>query len=361
MAFFLTGFPGFLATYLVRALNQRDRGSRFRLLVHSSQAEAAQQTVKRLVHEGMGPQERFELIPGDITQELLGLDSVTYYRMQLEVTHLFHLAAVYDLAVPAETAYQVNITGTRKVNRFVRDLRNLKRYVYFSTAYVSGRRMGRILESELDQGQNFKNHYESTKFEAERLVQALMSSVPTTIIRPAVTVGHSTTGETAKFDGMYFIMRFLDRFRRLPIPNIGKGQSPFNIVPVDYVVKAAAHFAFIHSAVNRVYHLTDPSPHTAREVYTMICERLLSKRPFFTIPSYFVSAALSLAWFRRWIGVEKETLEYFHSPAYYDTAHAQKDLRGTGIRCPDLKDYIGNCVEYYQKHRNDSGKRVKVR
>ena len=44
MAIFLTGFPGFLASHLVRALALRDRAAQFRLLVHSSQMELARRS-----------------------------------------------------------------------------------------------------------------------------------------------------------------------------------------------------------------------------------------------------------------------------------------------------------------------------
>lgn len=62
--------------------------------------------------------------------------------------------------------------------------------MYFSTAYVSGNRTGLIRETELQMGQQFKNHYEETKYKAEVLVQEL-KDVPYTIIRPGITVGNS--------------------------------------------------------------------------------------------------------------------------------------------------------------------------
>ena len=60
-------------------------------------------------------------------------------------------------------------------------------------------------------GQGFKNHYESTKFQAEVWVRELLDRVPTTILRPAIVVGDSRTGETEKFDGPYYVLRALSR------------------------------------------------------------------------------------------------------------------------------------------------------
>ena len=54
---------------------------------------------------------------------------------------------------------------------------SITRYMYFSTAYVAGKREGLLLETELIRPDAFKNHYEETKFEAEQLVEELKADV----------------------------------------------------------------------------------------------------------------------------------------------------------------------------------------
>ena len=56
---------------------------------------------------------------------------------------------------------------------------------------MAGDRKGVVYEHELSFGQGFKNHYESTKFQAELWVRERMDRVPTTIYRPAIVVGDS--------------------------------------------------------------------------------------------------------------------------------------------------------------------------
>ena len=58
-----------------------------------------------------------------------------------EVTDVFHLAAVYDLAVEHDLAFSVNLDGTKNVNAFVQSLEHLDRYNYISTCYVAGKRI----------------------------------------------------------------------------------------------------------------------------------------------------------------------------------------------------------------------------
>ena len=59
-------------------------------------------------------------------------------------------------------------------------------------------------------GQEFRNHYEETKYEAELLVRkAMADGMPATIYRPGIVVGDSATGATQKYDGPYFLATFL--------------------------------------------------------------------------------------------------------------------------------------------------------
>lgn len=128
---------------------------------------------------------------------------------------LWHLGAIYDLAVPRDIAWKVNVHGTTMVNDFARSLPNLRRYMYFSTAYVAGMREGILRENELIRPLAFKNYYEETKYEAELRVEDLKSEVPLTIIRPGIVRGHSATGETTKFDGPYFFLNLVDRLKEI--------------------------------------------------------------------------------------------------------------------------------------------------
>lgn len=353
--YFITGFPGFVSSNLIKKLVDIDHDARFELLVYRDQIQKAYHAIEDMVHYS-----KITIIEGDITKSELGIDEGTRRRLTEEVTHVFHLAAIYDLAVPEDIAHRVNVNGTRNVLDFILPFSSLKRFIYFSTAYVSGDRSGSIYEDELECGQAFKNYYEETKYEAEVMVHSYMNKLPITIIRPGVVMGHSKTGETAKFDGPYFMMRFLDKFARLPIPYIGGGEALINLVPIDYVVDATTFLAHDETAKSKVFHLTDPEPLTVREVYRLIAQTLVGKTPSYTLPSSFVSKTLSLSLIRKWVQVERETIDYFTLQAYYDSANTIKHLKGTGIVCPRLADYMTHKVDYYKKHRHEPEKLIKV-
>ena len=190
---FLTGFPGFIATRLVRRLAAN--AGRLLLLVQPAFAERALDEINKIAAETGRPVTDFALLTGDITAPNLGLSQTDLDRALAETTIVFHLAAIYDLAVARDLALRVNVTGTRNVNDFARRARKLRHYHYVSTCYVAGKRTGRILETELAHTAGFRNYYEETKYLAELEVQALQSELPVTIHRPSVVCGDSRTGE----------------------------------------------------------------------------------------------------------------------------------------------------------------------
>ncbi|OCA85659.1 3-beta hydroxysteroid dehydrogenase [Bacillus sp. FJAT-27225] len=360
--YFFTGFPGFICNQLIREiLQRRPMAGIVYMLVLPHMKEKAQEELTRIARETGRNEWQFQIIEGDITKAGLGIQDKDVEVLKSAVTHVFHLAAVYDLAVPREIAWRVNVEGTRNVNEWVKVLQHIKRYTYFSTAYVAGRREGTLLETELIHPSEFKNHYEETKYEAEVLVEQLKRDVPTTIIRPGIVKGHSKTGETIKFDGPYFIMNFLDRLRFLPfIPRLGNSDAEINLVPVDYIIAATAFLAFLDKGEGKTYHLTDPSPYTVSEIYEMVMKELLGKKPTGTLPLGLAKASLMVPAVRRLLGVEKEALEYFTWKGRFDCSQAGEDLLGSGISCPDFKNGIAAMAEFYSKNKQNPDYQLKI-
>lgn len=341
-----TGFPGFIGKRLVYKIAAMRPQARWVFLVLDKFVEHARIEAKGL---------QAEIIPGDISRPFLGLSEAKYREILSEITDIFHLAAVYDLAVPRQIAYEVNVTGTRNVLEFSKQAQNLKALVYFSTCYVAGRSSGTVYEDELPTGQSFKNHYEATKHEAERLVRDAMPAVPTIIIRPAVVVGDSRTGETPKFDGPFFGMIMADRLKKLmlPIPYVGSLRAHVNIVPIDYVVDGTAALWLTPDAVGKCYALADPHPVPTRKVYRMTIDAVGARGPWGKVPPVLMETLLAFKAARKWLGVPREVVEYYNHGVRFDTANATRALEKAGIHCPPFLTYYGKMLEFYQnnKHR----------
>ncbi|MFJ7639264.1 SDR family oxidoreductase [Peribacillus sp. NPDC097206] len=362
--YFFTGFPGFISNQLIRELIKQDEAvDKVYLLVLPEQMGKAEAEIKTIESELDGAKVLFQLVIGDITKENLNIAVPESQSLQQEITHVFHLAAIYDLAVPEKIAQLVNVVGTKHVNEWVKGIPNLVRYTYFSTAYVAGNREGDLFEHELVLPKSFKNHYERTKYDAELLVEQLKSEVPTTIIRPGIVKGHSKTGETIKFDGPYFILNFLDRLSFLPMyPYISsERETVVNLVPVDYIIQATAYLALYKEGVGKTYHLTDPSPCKATEIYELFVGELYKKKPKGHMPMAVSQAFLSIRPVRTYLGVEKEALDYFTWQGRFDCTKAQADLAGSGIACPNFKDGVPAMVEFYLRNKNEKRYQIKIR
>ncbi len=360
--YFFTGFPGFISNQLIRELLNKDRSfSKLIAIVLPSQSDKAQNERTRIIEEFHLSEEQFQLVEGDITKANLNLRGNETGFNRMEITHVFHLAAIYDLAVPKEIAYSVNVDGTRNMNEFVRSIPSLKRYTYFSTAYVAGKREGILYEDELIRPEEFKNFYEETKYEAEVLVRSLMGEVPVTIIRPGIVKGSTSTGETIKFDGPYFILNFLDKIRFMPfIPYITKSSCVINLVPIDYIIQATAYLSLNDKGVGVTYHLTDPNPYTVTEVYRMFTSMYNGKEPKGYVPFVLTRTMLKIKPVRKYFGVEVESLDYFTWKGFFDCANAQRDLAGSGIHCPDFKDGVLPMIDYYRANKQCSDYHIEI-
>ena len=348
----MTGFPGFLGSALLGRLLARRPDAQAVCLVQARHMAVAHERLTGIEATEPHVAGRVRLVVGDITAPGLGLTPPDRALLE-DVTEVWHLAAVYDLAVGEEVARRVNVDGTERVLELCRGLPALERLHHVSTCYVSGRHDGEFREDDLEVGQEFRNHYESTKYEAERLVRRAMDSgLPATVYRPGIVVGDSRTGETQKYDGPYFLATFLRR--QLPlavVPAVGDpDRVRFCLVPRDFVVEAMDRLSVLDVSRGRTYALTDPEPPTVRELVDAVAGRLGRRVVWVPLPLSLTRAAVSLPLVERLMGLPVEALDYFASPTTYDTTHATTDLAGTGVVCPRFEDYSARLLDYMVEH-----------
>ncbi|HEX2071352.1 MAG TPA: SDR family oxidoreductase [Thermoleophilaceae bacterium] len=346
----ITGFPGFIGRRLVRKLLEQDRRARVVTLVEPRMLDAARATAAEI------DPARIEIVAGDIADRRLGLDDAEYARLAADVRRVYHLAAIYDLAVPIELAQRVNVDGTGNVLELCLAARKLERLVYISTAYVAGKRRGVVYEHELLMGQQFKNHYESTKFQAEVWVRQLLDRVPTTILRPAIVVGDSRTGETQKFDGPYYLLRAIAQAARQGRPpvQIGASDATFNVVPVDFVVDAIAIAGTDPATVGETLHLVDPDPVSARQLLELLSREYAGRAPRGRIPPALAQGGLRFKPVRKLFSdTPAESIAYLNHAVTFDTRRAVDLLTPHGLAPPPFASYVGPMVEFFRANEDD--------
>lgn len=352
---FFTGFPGFLGSRLLPRVLERNPGARATCLVQEKYLATARTRLEELRLGYPDAAERVELVTGDVTLPDLGLEAAVRDRVR-HATHVWHLAAVYDLSMPRELGLRVNVEGTRHVLALAGECRHLSRFHYVSTCYVSGRYAGVFSEEELEKGQSFNNYYEETKFLAEVEVRAAVADgLPATVFRPSIVVGDSRTGETQKYDGPYFVIQWVMRQPGTArVPLVGDPDATrVNIVPSDFVIDAIAHLSRLPHAAGRTYHLADPDPLTVAQLLEVIGRATGKRVRTMAVPRGVARWAIErVPGVYRLVRIPAAALDYFAHPTHYSVQQARTDLEGSGVTVPAFETYVDRLVSYMRSHRD---------
>lgn len=331
----------------------RDPGAEAVCLVQPKYQALARDRVEQLRLADPKLARRIRIIAGDITLPDLGLGSELEEHAR-QATTVWHLAAVYDLSVALGPAMRVNLDGTRNVLAFASRCDALQRLHYVSTCYVSGRYAGIFGEDDLALGQAFSNHYELTKYHAEVAVRdAMRAGLPATIYRPAIVVGDGRTGETQKYDGPYYVIRWVLRQPRVAIVPVAgdPAVTRVNLVPRDFVVRAIDHLSTLSHSAGRTYQLADPAPLTVAGLLDAIGRATGRRIKRLPVPRRGAKWTLRrVPGARLLTGIPAAAVDYFSHPTHYTTFYARTDLEGSGIEVPPFESYLERLVTYLREH-----------
>jgi thioester reductase-like protein len=232
----LTGATGFVGRELLARFLERDNRHVHALVRASDHGEAA---------ERLPEHQRLSAWAADLERPALGLDARGADELAERVSTVVHCAASVSFSLGLEESRRVNVEGTGRMvelaERCAARGEGLDRFSYVSTAYVAGAHRGAFAEDDLDVGQSFRNPYERSKFEAERLVRERAAGLPAQVLRPSIVVGDSRTGWTSSFNVLYPPLR---AFAQGAIPALpARRGAPVDVVPVDYVADAVHELA----------------------------------------------------------------------------------------------------------------------
>jgi thioester reductase-like protein len=335
---FLTGATGFLGMeVLARLLDAGDR--QVIALVRASDDAAAEDrlhgVLAALYREPSNHRDRVRAVAGDVTSPGLGIAPEARTALAEEVGAVMHCAASIAFDLPLDDARAINVEGTREVIGFAREckaLGRLERFVHVSTAYVSGKYEGTFRERQLDAGQEFRNTYEQTKWEAEHVVREAGDLSPC-IARPSIVMGESDTGWTPAFNVLYWPLRAFSRGLFDEIPSLPSAHV--DIVPVDYVADSLVHL--LDTDAEGVFNLVSgrEAP-LANELVELACDRFDRPRPAVVQARGGTDGDEAGAVY----------LPYFDMKLVFDDARARALLEPAGIRPPRLPDYFGRLMDY---------------
>ncbi|XP_010504577.1 PREDICTED: fatty acyl-CoA reductase 6, chloroplastic-like [Camelina sativa] len=297
-SYLVTGATGFLAKVLIeKLLRESPEIGKIFLLMRSKDQESAN---KRLYDEIISSDlfmllkqmhgrsyEAFmksKLIPviGDIGEANLGIEPEIADMISEEIDVIISCGGRTTFDDRYDSALSVNALGPNRLLSFGKECKKLKLFLHFSTAYVTGKKEGLVLETPLCIGENitsdlnieyelklaseavrefhgreetnklkelgferaqhygWENSYTFTKAMGETLIHSNRGDLPVVIIRPSII----ESSYKEPFPGWIQGIRMVDPI----IVGYGKGQisgfwadskSLLDITPVDMVVNAA--------------------------------------------------------------------------------------------------------------------------
>jgi len=319
----LTGATGFLGMeVLARLLERTDRD--VVCLVRADGREAAEDrldgVLAKLYDDASPFRERVRAFAGDLTSGVEAPDE--------ELDVVCHCAASISFDLPLEEARQINVEGTRAMLELAHAV-GARRFVHVSTAYVAGRHSGEFGEDML--GSEFRNTYEQSKSEAERLFSGV-SEMEVAIARPSIVMGESDTGWTPAFNVLYWPLRAFARglFEQVP----AKPDGRVDVVPVDYV--ADGIFKLIESDATGTFNLVSGAEAaTVDELAELACSHFDRPRPPYVETGQFGDAAADEH--------GAVYLPYFDMDVVFDDTRTRELL---GLQAPRLRTYFDTLMDY---------------
>ncbi|WP_333824022.1 SDR family oxidoreductase [Pinisolibacter sp.] len=361
MIYFVTGASGFIGKRLVRTLLARPKTT-----VHFLMRRPTPERVGRLLAFWGVDASRAIPVEGDLTKPALGIDEAETKKLAGKVTHVFHLAAIYDLEADPEAEMVANIEGTRNAVRFAEAIR-AKHFHHVSSIAAAGMYDGVFREDMFEEATGLDHPYFASKHQAEKVVRG-ECKVPWRIYRPGIVVGDSMTGEIDKIDGPYYFFKLIQKLRRmLPpwMPTIGIEGGRINIVPVDFVVAALDHIAHLDGHDGGCFHLTDPEPRRVGDVLAIFASAAHAPRMaarvnaalFGFVPQALIRPLMALTPVRRIqktvmkeLGLPPDIFRFVNYPTRFDAREAQRLLEPAGIRVPHIEDYAWRLWDYWERH-----------
>ncbi|MFN3374980.1 MAG: SDR family oxidoreductase [Burkholderiaceae bacterium] len=361
MQYFVTGATGFIGKRLVKKLLER-KGTVVHFLLRK---ESADKVADLRAYWGVGPS-RAVPVYGDLKAKKLGVSAEDIKKLKGQVDHFYHLAAIYDLSADEESQIAVNVDGTRNTIDLAKAI-DAARLHHVSSIAAAGLYEGVFREDMFEEAEGLDHPYFRTKHESERIVRE-DCKVPWTVYRPAMVVGDSTTGEMDKIDGPYYFFKLIQRLRQLLppwMPSVGLEGGRVNIVPVDFVVNALAVISHQQAIDRKCYHLVDPVGYRVGDVLDIFSRAAHAPRM-----NLFVNAALlgfipkgvkkslmALAPVRRVrnaimkdLGLPEDMLTFVNYPTRFDCRETLAALKGSGVSCPNLRDYAWRLWDYWERH-----------
>ncbi|KAF4529760.1 hypothetical protein B566_EDAN017909 [Ephemera danica] len=172
---FITGATGFMGKVLVeKLLRSCPELDTLYLLMRPKRGQLPEQRLKELIagpaferlrQESPGVFSKLRVVPGDVSEDKLGIQETIWNEVKSRATLVFHCAACVRFDMTLRYAVTYNTQGTKRVLDTCKEIQNLEALVLLG---------------------NLPNTYAYTKCLSEKLVTEASSCMPVAIARPSI-------------------------------------------------------------------------------------------------------------------------------------------------------------------------------
>ncbi len=350
-AIFITGTTGFLGSYLLSSLLQKDSEARIFCLVRGENVAHGLRRIQDALKSYNLPVDnltsRVTAVLGDLGHDKFGLEDEAYDALASEIDIIFHSGAAINWLGSYESLENINVQGTRRIVEFAQEnVTKTLHYISTTAIYYS---LDIVNHGYLNKSagiENFSRHiigYFKTKWVAEQLVQdAFKAGLPGMITRPTFISGTMKSGYLPENDlTRLFLIACFDCGG---IPDI---DLFVDIIPVDIVAEAILNVACLEDTTMRIFNISNPAGISLNKLGKVaealglpvkLCSHSDWQRKLkegHQTPSQRILRKLS----RPMPGAEDGFLNFLsqagYNPEDIDTIEA---LRGTDIVCPELNE-----------------------
>ena len=266
---FVTGTPGFLATFVVTDLLRRTDGPVYCLVRPESDNKtpgAAKQRIVRMLKATLGWRDEYDArviaCAGDLARPRLGLSQERWTELVDRVDLVVHSGAMVHWLHPYEKLKPANVDGTLEVLKLCCE-GSLKTLAFISTTNVyeaEYEKHDRIMEDVgLVTGKGLTGGYTQSKWVSDKMVMnaAEERGIPAMCMRPSFISGDSHNGAWTTDDFLVRLMKGCVQLGCCPAIPEDKG---IDMSPVDWMASACVTVSLKPECRFKHYNLVNATP-----------------------------------------------------------------------------------------------------
>ncbi len=291
---------------------------------------------------------------------------------EYDITHVFHVASLYDYSASLERLRKVNVEGTRHFLEYAKEA-DLERFVHWSTCGVFGKPYTAADGDKVNvpfneespspkttapnasepRGTHLVNKYSVSKWEQEKMIWRAHreEDLPVTVVRPAPIYG---PGSSYGHGGIILAIAH----GLLPgIPADSKNYITTS-VHVEDVAGFACYIAEQDEALGEDYNIVDNSIISYHEFLHYIA--LLTGQNMYDIPflnlkkmePFMIGAAKAWRWLEENFGIPRVRVFEIQSATYISSSYwiSNRKSLSTGYeyRYPDVKEGLKDTIAWFR-------------